>query len=171
MVVRVTHHVRDYEAWKQVFDEHRAVREQYGATGHVIYRSLDDPNLVTVANFFPSADAPFPQVATQDIGRAAAQLLRSAPARSEVVDITGPAYSIRQLAEKLGKAMGKALPVVDIPAAGHVAALTQAGLPQILAEAFAEMYAGFAAGILVPKGERQLQGKTPIDEVIPKLLG
>jgi uncharacterized protein YbjT (DUF2867 family) len=122
-------------------------------------------------NFFPSADAPFPQVATQDIGRAAAQLLRSAPARSEVVDITGPAYSIRQLAEKLGKAMGKALPVVDIPAAGHVAALTQAGLPQILAEAFAEMYAGFAAGILVPKGERQLQGKTPIDEVIPKLLG
>ena len=57
MVVRVTHHVRDYDAWKQVFDEHRAVREEHGATGHIIYRSLDDPNLVTVVNAFPSAEA------------------------------------------------------------------------------------------------------------------
>jgi len=57
MLVRVTHHVRDYEAWKQVFDEHRVVREQYGASGHVIYRSIDDPNLITVVNTFPSAGA------------------------------------------------------------------------------------------------------------------
>jgi hypothetical protein len=40
-----------------VFDEHRAVREEHGATGHIIYRSLDDPNLVTVVNAFPSAEA------------------------------------------------------------------------------------------------------------------
>jgi uncharacterized protein YbjT (DUF2867 family) len=122
-------------------------------------------------NFAPSADAPQPQVATQDIGHLAAQLLRSPPARSEVVDLVGPAYSARQLAEKLGKALGKTLPVVDIPPAGHAAALTQAGVPRQVAEAFAEMYAGFAAGLLTPKGDRTVQATTAIDEVLPKLLG
>jgi uncharacterized protein YbjT (DUF2867 family) len=121
-------------------------------------------------NFAPSADTALPQVATQDIGHLAAQLLRSPPARSEVVDLVGPAYSARQLAEKLGKALGKSLPVVDIPPAGHVAALTQAGVPPQVAEAFAEMYAGAAAGLLTPKGDRTVQATTPIDEVLPKLL-
>jgi hypothetical protein len=54
MIVMVQHRVRDYGAWKPVFDEHGEVRRRYGATGHVIYRSLDDPNDVTVVNFFPS---------------------------------------------------------------------------------------------------------------------
>lgn len=122
-------------------------------------------------NFAPSADAPQPQVATQDIGHLAAQLLKSPPTRTEVIDLVGPEYSARQLAEKLGKALGKTLPVVDIPAAGHLAALTQAGIPPQVAEAFTEMYAGFAAGLLTPKGDRTVQAKTPIDEVLPKLLG
>ena len=110
-------------------------------------------------------------MATQDIGHLAAKLLKSPPARAEVVDLVGPAYSARQLAEKLGKALGKTLPVVDIPPAGHVAALTQAGVPPQVAEAFAEMYAGFAAGLLTPKGDRTIQATTPIDEVLPRLLG
>jgi hypothetical protein len=54
MIVMVQHRVRDYDAWKPVFDEHGEVRRRHGATGHVIYRSLDDPNDVTVVNFFPS---------------------------------------------------------------------------------------------------------------------
>jgi hypothetical protein len=33
------------------------------------------------------------------------------------------------------------------------------------------MYAGFAAGLLTPKGDRTVQATTPIDEVLPKLLG
>jgi uncharacterized protein YbjT (DUF2867 family) len=110
-------------------------------------------------------------VATQDVGHAAAQVLRSPPARSEVVDLIGPAYSSRQLAEKLGKLLGKTLPVVDIPAAGHVAALKQAGVPADVAEAFAEMYAGFSAGLITPKGDRAIQVTTPIDEVLPALVG
>jgi len=121
-------------------------------------------------NFFPSADAAGPQVATQDIGHLVAKLLKTPPAKSEIIDFIGPSYSPRQLAEKVGKLLGKTLPIVDIPPAGHVAALTQAGLTQSLAEAFAEMYAGFAAGILVPKGDRQIQATTPIDAILPKLV-
>ncbi|HEY4395950.1 MAG TPA: NmrA family NAD(P)-binding protein [Polyangia bacterium] len=122
-------------------------------------------------NFLPSADIPAPQVATEDVGHAAAKLLRSPPARSEVVDLVGPAYSSRQLAEKIGKLLGKTLNIVDIPAAGHVAALKQAGVPADVAEAFAEMYAGFSGGLLVPKGDRTINVSTPIDEILPGLVG
>jgi uncharacterized protein YbjT (DUF2867 family) len=121
-------------------------------------------------NFMPSADVAAPQVATQDIGHAIAQVLRSPPARGEVIDLVGPAYSARQLAEKLGKLLGKTLPVVDVPAAGHLAALQQAGLPADVAAAFTEMYAGFAAGLLTPKGDRTIQVHTPIDEILPALV-
>jgi uncharacterized protein YbjT (DUF2867 family) len=122
-------------------------------------------------NFLPSADIAAPAVATQDVGHTAAQLLRSPPARSEVVDLVGPAYSAKQLAEKIGKLLGKTLNIVDIPPAGHAAALKQAGIPGDVAEAFAEMYAGFNAGLLVPKGDRTIKVTTPIDEVLPGLVG
>ena len=121
-------------------------------------------------NFLPTADIPAPQVATQDVGHAIADVLKSPPARSEVVDLVGPAYSSRQIAEKLGKLLGKALPIVDIPAAGHVAALKQAGVPPDVAEAFAEMYAGFSAGLIAPKGDRAIKVTTPIDEILPSLV-
>ena len=56
MIVMVQHKVRDYDAWKSVFDEHRAVRTRHGATGHELYRGLEDPNEVTVINQFPSRE-------------------------------------------------------------------------------------------------------------------
>jgi len=53
----VFHHVRDYDAWKRVFDEHEAVRRSHGAFEHRVYRGVDDPNRVIVHNDFPSEDA------------------------------------------------------------------------------------------------------------------
>jgi hypothetical protein len=64
----------------------------------------------------------------------------------------------------------KPLQIVDIPPAGHVAALKQAGFPADTAEAYAEMHAAIAAGLVTPKGDRSLTGTTPIDEVLPGLL-
>ena len=56
MIIMVQHKVRDFGAWKPVFDEHAAVRQRHGATGHVIYRAMNDPNDVTILNEFPSLD-------------------------------------------------------------------------------------------------------------------
>jgi len=56
MIIMVQHRVRDYEAWKSVFDEHRAVRTRHGATGHELYRGLEDPSEITVVNHFPSKE-------------------------------------------------------------------------------------------------------------------
>jgi uncharacterized protein YbjT (DUF2867 family) len=121
-------------------------------------------------NFLPSADFALPMIATRDIGGVAARALLEPPARSEVVDLAGPLYSARQLADKLGARLGKPLQIVDIPPAGHVAALKQAGLPADTAEAYAEMHAAIAAGLVTPKGDRSLTGTTTIDEVLPGLL-
>jgi heme-degrading monooxygenase HmoA len=57
MILIVQHKVRDYDTWKPVFDEHGDVRRRHGATGHVLYRSIDDPNDITIVNHFPSREA------------------------------------------------------------------------------------------------------------------
>jgi hypothetical protein len=56
MILMVEHRVRDFDTWKPVYDEHAAVRRKYGATGHEMYRAVDDPNNVIVLNAFPSVD-------------------------------------------------------------------------------------------------------------------
>ena len=122
-------------------------------------------------NFTPDADYPMPMIATKDIGELAAKLLLKPSEKGEVVDLQGPSYSTRQMAEKLGAALGKTLQVVDIPEPGWVPAMTQAGLPQGVAEAFAEMYAGFGSGKIAPKGERLVHGAGTLDDTIKALVG
>ena len=41
----------------------------------------------------------------------------------------------------------------------------------LVAEVYAEMYGAFASGIIKPKGDRMVQGQTPIDPVIKSLVG
>jgi hypothetical protein len=57
VILIVEHKVRDYDSWKQVFDEHETVRRQHGSTGHLLYRGTDDPNLVTLVVQFPSRES------------------------------------------------------------------------------------------------------------------
>lgn len=54
MILLVQHRVRDYDAWKRVFDEHGPVRKRHGATRHWVLRSQDNPNETVVAVQFPS---------------------------------------------------------------------------------------------------------------------
>ena len=120
-------------------------------------------------NFTPSADLAIPLVASRDIGVLAASTLAAPPAKGEVVDIIGPAYSTRQLAAKLGEALHKTIQVVEVPPAAQADTMIKAGVPKPMADALAEMYAGAAKGLLQPKGDRLVQSKTPIDEVLKQL--
>ena len=123
-----------------------------------------------VPNFMASADYPVPMIATRDIGLLAAKLLVDKPKKSENVDLQGPAYTMRQVAEKLGAALGKTLKVVDIPPAGWVDAMKKGGFSEPVANVFAEMYAGFNSGAIKPVGDRLVQGKTELDEVIRAIV-
>lgn len=121
-------------------------------------------------NFLPSADLVFPTIAARDVGGIVAGLLRDGAEQDEVVDVFGPAYSVRNMADALGNALGRRLEVVDIPAAAHVEALTQAGLSPSFAEAVAELYDAFASGRVRPNGDRSMAGRTTLEELLPDLL-
>jgi uncharacterized protein YbjT (DUF2867 family) len=117
-------------------------------------------------NFLASASVPIPMVATRDIGRFAAQVLLNPPQGRETIDLFGPSYTIRQVAEQLGRALGKDLEVVDIPPARQSDALVDAGFLRPVADAVAEMFAAFNAGLITPQGDRRLVGATTIEETI-----
>ena len=121
-------------------------------------------------SFMASADAPFPTIATRDVGAIVAALLVSPPAASEVIDLVGPAYSPRDLASALGGALSRPVAVVDVPATEHVEALMQAGLPRSFAQDVAELYACFNAGRVQPQGDRVLTGTTTLPELLPAML-
>jgi hypothetical protein len=88
-----------------------------------------------------------------------------------VIDLHGPAYTTKQIVEKLGNALGKTLNLINVPEAQHVEAMSKAGFPKQIAEVFAEMYKGFNTGIIRPIGDRLVQGTTTIDETIKSFLG
>lgn len=117
-------------------------------------------------NLLGDADLEFPMIATGDVGRFAADALIAWPALNSTIDLFGPRYSIRQVADALGAALERPVRVVDIPPAEHVPALVGAGVPPPLAEILAEMFAAFAAGKIAPSASRHLTGTTTINEVI-----
>jgi uncharacterized protein YbjT (DUF2867 family) len=121
-------------------------------------------------NFLASADAPIPMIATQDVGRFAAQALLAPPRGREIVDLFGPVYSIRQVARALGEALGKELQVIDVPPSRQSDTLVDAGVPRPIADAIAEMFGAFNAGLIMPQGDRSLVGSIPIDDVIMRCV-
>jgi hypothetical protein len=57
MAILVIHHrVRDFDAWKPVYDEYEPARREHGAMWARVYRTLDDPNDVVVAMEMPGPD-------------------------------------------------------------------------------------------------------------------
>jgi hypothetical protein len=53
----VTHEVKDYAAWKAVFDEAKILRDKVGIVGHAVNRAAAKPNLVVVFLQAPTRDA------------------------------------------------------------------------------------------------------------------
>jgi uncharacterized protein YbjT (DUF2867 family) len=120
-------------------------------------------------NMLPSQDIVMPMIATRDIGELVAECLIAGP-KTEIVDLTGPGYSVKQLSEKISNALKKPIKIVDIPQAGWLEALTGAGVPKPWAEQYVEMYQGMLSGKVTPKGDRTVVGKTQIDSVITSLV-
>jgi hypothetical protein len=57
MIIIMQERVRDYDAWKPVFDAGEPLRAKHGCSGHVVYRDADDANDLTVHLHFPSREA------------------------------------------------------------------------------------------------------------------
>jgi hypothetical protein len=52
----IRHEVTDYPAWRKIYDGFDATRQKLGVTAQAVYRSVDNPNDVTVTHDFRSAD-------------------------------------------------------------------------------------------------------------------
>jgi hypothetical protein len=48
----VRHKVQDYGAWRKAYDEFDPQRRSMGVTGQAVYRSIEDPNDITVSHDF-----------------------------------------------------------------------------------------------------------------------
>jgi uncharacterized protein YbjT (DUF2867 family) len=122
------------------------------------------------ANLMPSRETPVVTIAAQDVGAfAAAALLESARATSEIVDLIGPTYSPNRMASKLGEALGRPVSIVDVPAAGQEAMLRQ-WMSRDAARAMVETLACLASGRILLAGDRIERGQTPLEQVLRAAL-
>ena len=53
-----THPVRDFAAWKAIFDQFEPIRKEAGERSAVVLRHADDSNMVTIINTWDSIEAP-----------------------------------------------------------------------------------------------------------------
>ena len=55
--VILSHEVKDFATWKQVFDAGETFRAGAGVKTTGVYTAVDNPNYVTVTTEFPNAEA------------------------------------------------------------------------------------------------------------------
>ncbi len=120
--------------------------------------------------FGESADVPMPMIATVDIGVVAAEALLAPPGASEVVDLDGPSYTEREVADRLAAMLGRPLQVVTIPEIGWIDAMIGSGVPEHLAGELAALYGAGERGILQPRGDRLRRCETPIESTLRRVL-
>ena len=120
--------------------------------------------------FGETADVPTPMVATRDIGQVAVEMLLAPPSTSQVIDLLGPEYTERDVADRLAATLGKPLQVVTIPRSGWIDAMRDAGLPESFAHELAALYDAEQHGLFHLRGHRQQTCTTPIDEALRHIV-
>ena len=63
----VRHTVSDFAAWRKAYDSVAPLQKAGGVTAEAVYRSVDDPNDVTVTHEFASIEAAKAFAATADL--------------------------------------------------------------------------------------------------------
>jgi uncharacterized protein YbjT (DUF2867 family) len=116
-----------------------------------------------------------PQVATRDIGAAAADLLLH-PVRSgiRVVHLGGPVeYSLADVAGTLSRIADRPVQGVQVPIEGLIAGMQAMGASSEVAAMYGEMIAGINSGwVAWEEGTATLRrGTTSLEAVLRKLLG
>lgn len=122
-------------------------------------------------SFLP-ADLRFPQIATKDIGIAAADALLNPPDGVRILELAGPEdYTPTDIANAVGNILGKPVNVGVGPLEAVVPALTSFGISEHIAGLFREMYEGLISGHVAwdGKGERKRGVTTPEDVLAPML--
>ena len=86
-VVAVRHPVEDFDKWKLVFDEHRAVRESHAARGHWLLVDQNEPGTQLILHEFPNRHAAETFVSDPSLPEAMARAGVSGPPRIEFYEL------------------------------------------------------------------------------------
>lgn len=57
LITTITHSVKDYSTWKNVYESAEQMRKQEGIIDHVVLKSLIDENVITILGSSTSADS------------------------------------------------------------------------------------------------------------------
>ena len=124
-------------------------------------------------SFIP-ASLRFAQIATRDIGVAAADALEHPPASGlRVLELAGPEdYAPADIAKAVGSILGKDVQVAEGPLDAVVPTFMSFGISEHMAGLYREMYEGVINGRVAwdGSGERR-RGTTPPREVLAGMLG
>jgi uncharacterized protein YbjT (DUF2867 family) len=117
-------------------------------------------------------DHKFSLVATADIGKAGADVLRQEWTGTRYIEVAGPEqYSPNDIAQALSGALGRSIEAVAVPRDKWTEFFVSQGMPAGRTEPRAEMVDGFNSGWIhfgVP-GTEHITGKVSLKSVIEKL--
>jgi NAD(P)H dehydrogenase (quinone) len=123
------------------------------------------------SNLYP-LDRKFSLVATADIGKAGADVLRQEWTGTRYIEVAGPEqYSPNDIARAVSSALGRTVEAVAVPREKWTEFFIGQGMPQGRTEPRAEMVDGFNSGWIhfgVP-GTEHITGATSLTSVIAKL--
>jgi NAD(P)H dehydrogenase (quinone) len=124
------------------------------------------------SNLYP-LDSKFSLVATADIGKAGADVLRQEWTGTRYIEVAGPEqYSPNDIARALSGVLGRAIQAVAVPREKWTEFFVGQGMPEGRTEPRAEMVDGFNSGWIhfgVPDTEH-ITGATSLTSVIAKLV-
>jgi uncharacterized protein YbjT (DUF2867 family) len=117
---------------------------------------------------FIAPSAKVPMIAARDIGRIAAERLLAGGDGRQIVELAGPEdYSPDQVADALGRILGKPLIAQHTPLSAVVPTFTSFGFSNEAAAQFEEMYTGFSKGaIRYEHPDKLVRGSLPLIEAL-----
>lgn len=121
---------------------------------------------------FMPADHILPQIATRDIGIAAADALLSPPNGVRILELSGPEdYSPANIASEVGAVLGKDVKVAVGPLDAVVPTFKSFGASEHIGGLFREMYEGVVKGLVASDGKAErTRGKTKPADVFRQML-
>ena len=126
--------------------------------------SIDGIRMMNALPGAAPADAPFPTIATKDIGNyAASRLAKRNFSGHSTQELLGPRdVTMKESAAIIGHAIGKPnLAYVQMPLPLLESALTSMGLPKSSAALLVELWNGANEGLLDPRESRSAENTTP----------
>lgn len=96
-VVQIRHKVKDYAAWREVYDAHEGARSEAGAKKAHVYQSTSDPNDVTVSVRFKDIESAKKFIESADLKATMEKAgVTGDPQITYLTDATGPRECLRK---------------------------------------------------------------------------